>query len=82
MRAVMALVLHLGGVGECMRLIWEWSVHGQESGDLQTLGSLGILPFGIWLLLGSARLWAWLTCLRLGYWLSSLGLAIGWALCT
>jgi hypothetical protein len=31
----MALVLHLGGVGECGRLIWEWSVHGQESGDLQ-----------------------------------------------
>ena len=31
----MALVLHLGGVGECMRLIWEWSVHGQASGDLQ-----------------------------------------------
>ncbi len=35
MRAKMALVLHLGGVGECMRLIWEWSVHNQESGDLQ-----------------------------------------------
>jgi hypothetical protein len=28
----MALVLHLGGVGECVRLIWEWSVHNQESG--------------------------------------------------
>jgi hypothetical protein len=34
MRAMMALVLHLGGVGECVRLIWEWSVHNQESGDL------------------------------------------------
>jgi hypothetical protein len=34
MRAMMALVLHLGGVGECGRLIWEWSVHSQESGDL------------------------------------------------
>jgi hypothetical protein len=33
----MALVLHLGGVGECVRLIWEWSVHNQESGDLQYL---------------------------------------------
>jgi hypothetical protein len=32
----MALVLHLGGVGECVRLIWEWSVHNQESGDLHT----------------------------------------------
>jgi hypothetical protein len=28
-------VLHLGGVGKCVRLIWEWSVHNQESGDLQ-----------------------------------------------
>ena len=28
----MALVLHLGGVGECVGLIWEWSVHNQESG--------------------------------------------------
>jgi len=37
MRAMLALVLHLdlGGVGECVRLIWEWSVHNQESGDLQ-----------------------------------------------
>ncbi len=34
MRAMMALVLHLGGVGECMRLIWGWSDHGQELGDL------------------------------------------------
>ena len=33
----MALVLHLGGVGEWMRLIWEWSAHGQESGDLHSL---------------------------------------------
>ncbi len=31
----MALVLHLGGVGECGRLIWDWSVQAQESGDLQ-----------------------------------------------
>jgi hypothetical protein len=31
---MMALMLHLGGVGECVRLIWEWSVHNQESGDL------------------------------------------------
>jgi hypothetical protein len=36
MRAMMALVLHLGGVAECVRLIWEWSVHIQESGDLHT----------------------------------------------
>ncbi len=35
MRAMMALMLHLGGVGEFVRLIWEWSVHNQESGDLQ-----------------------------------------------
>ena len=35
MRAMLALVLHLGGVGECVRLIWEWSVHNQETGDLQ-----------------------------------------------
>ena len=33
----MALVLHLCGVGEWMRLIWAWSVHGQESGDLHCL---------------------------------------------
>jgi len=24
MRAMVALVLRLGGVGECVRLIWEW----------------------------------------------------------
>jgi hypothetical protein len=35
MRAKMALVLHLGGVGKYGRLIWEWSVQAQESGDLQ-----------------------------------------------
>jgi hypothetical protein len=35
MRAKMALVLHLGGVGKCGRLIWDWSVQAQESGDLQ-----------------------------------------------
>ena len=31
----MALMLHLGDVGKCVRLIGEWSVHNQESGDLQ-----------------------------------------------
>jgi len=36
MRAMLALVLHLGGVGKCVRLIWEWSIHDQESGDLHT----------------------------------------------
>ncbi len=35
MRAMLALLLHLGGVGECVRLIRGWSDHGQESGDLQ-----------------------------------------------
>ena len=30
----MALVLHLGGVGKCARLIWKWSVHDQESGGI------------------------------------------------
>jgi hypothetical protein len=30
----MALVLHVGGVGKCVSLIWGW-VHHQESGDLQ-----------------------------------------------
>ena len=30
----MALVLHLGGVGKCVRLIWKWSVHDQESGGI------------------------------------------------
>ena len=51
----MALVLHLGGVGECVRLIWEWSVHNQESGDLQVqqaflvqLRSIAIRFLGIW----------------------------------
>ncbi len=34
----MALVLHLGGVSKCMRLICEWSVHDQESeGGLQVM---------------------------------------------
>jgi hypothetical protein len=52
MRAMMALVLHLGGVGKCVRLIWEWSVHNQESGDLQVLLDAidkdgAILPEGI-----------------------------------
>jgi hypothetical protein len=31
---MLALVLHFGGVGECVRLIWERSVRDQESGDL------------------------------------------------
>ncbi len=31
---MLALVLHLGGVGECVSLIWERSVYDQESGDL------------------------------------------------
>ena len=39
----MALVLHLGGVGKCMRLIWEWSVHYQESGDLHTFAATFIM---------------------------------------
>jgi hypothetical protein len=43
MRAMLALVLHLGGVGKCMRLIWEWSVHNQESGDLHTLAATFIM---------------------------------------
>jgi hypothetical protein len=34
MRAKMALVPYLGGVGKCERLIWDWSVQAQESGDL------------------------------------------------
>ena len=38
MRAKLALVLHLGGVGKCGRLIWVWSVQAQESGDLQGQG--------------------------------------------
>ena len=29
------ILLHLGGVAKCVRLIWEWSDHHQESGDLQ-----------------------------------------------
>ena len=47
---MMAFVLHLGGVGKCVRLIWEWSVHDQESGDLHTLvatfimGGGGVMP--------------------------------------
>jgi hypothetical protein len=30
-------VLHLGGVGKYVSKIWGWSVHSQESGDLQVL---------------------------------------------
>jgi len=41
----MALVLHLGGVGEWMRLIWAWSVHGQESGDLHRYHSVRVHPY-------------------------------------
>jgi len=43
MRAMLALVLHLGGVGECVRVIWEWSVHNQESGDIHTLAATFIM---------------------------------------
>ncbi len=43
MRAILALVLHLGGVGECVRLIWGWSDRGQESGDLHTLAATFIM---------------------------------------
>ena len=43
MRAMVALVLHLGGVGECVRLIWGWSDHDQESGDLHTLAATLIM---------------------------------------
>jgi hypothetical protein len=43
MIAMLALVLHLGGVGECVRPIWEWSVHNQESGDLHTLAATFIM---------------------------------------
>ena len=43
MRAMMALVLHLGDVGKCVRLIWDWSVHDQESGYLHTLGATFIM---------------------------------------
>jgi hypothetical protein len=43
MRAMLALVLHLGGVGECVRLIWGWSDQGQESGDLHTLAATFIM---------------------------------------
>ena len=42
----MAFVLHLGGVGKCVRLIWEWSVHDQESGDLHTLVATFIMGGG------------------------------------
>jgi hypothetical protein len=35
MRARMALVLHLGGVGKYVSQIWGWSVHAWESRDLQ-----------------------------------------------
>jgi len=43
MRAVLALVLHLGGVGEYVRLIWAWSIHNQESRDLHTLAATFIM---------------------------------------
>ncbi len=39
MRAMMALVLHLGGVGEYVTQSWGQSVHPQESGDLHTLAA-------------------------------------------
>ncbi len=34
MRAMMALMLHLGGVDKYLTLIWGWSGHPKESGDL------------------------------------------------
>jgi hypothetical protein len=37
MRALIALVLHLGGVGKYVSQIWGWSVHSLESGDLHCL---------------------------------------------
>ncbi len=43
MRAMLALVLHFGGVDECERLIWERSVCDQESGDLHTLAATFIM---------------------------------------
>jgi hypothetical protein len=43
MRAKLAPVLHLGGVGKCGRLIWVWSVQVQESGDLHTLAATFIM---------------------------------------
>ena len=43
MRVMRTLVLYLGGVGECMRLIKGWSDHGQESGDLHTLAATFIM---------------------------------------
>ncbi len=43
MRAKVALVLHLGGVGKCGRLIWVWSVQIQESSELHTLAATFIM---------------------------------------
>jgi len=39
----MALVPHLGGVGEYVILIWERSDHDQEPGDLHTLAATFIM---------------------------------------
>jgi hypothetical protein len=39
MRAMMAHVLHLSGVGEYVSQIWGLTVHSQESGDLHTLAA-------------------------------------------
>ena len=55
MRVMRALVLHLGGVGECMRLIWGWSDHGQESGDLHTLAVTFIMWGNIAQLIGKSK---------------------------
>jgi hypothetical protein len=35
MRALIALVLYISGISEYVSQIWGWSVHSQESGDLQ-----------------------------------------------
>ena len=35
MRDMMALILHLGGVGQHVSLIRGWSIRPRESGDLQ-----------------------------------------------
>jgi hypothetical protein len=43
MRAMLALVLNFGGVGEYVSLIWEQSVCDQESGDLHTLAATFIM---------------------------------------
>ncbi len=43
MRALIALMLNLGGVDECVSQIRGWSVHSWESGDLHTLAATFIM---------------------------------------